>query len=169
APVPDRRAHRRLCRTGGAAGVLCPRSTPRPGPRHGRADRARGLLPGGPRDVPDAPGGHGSRDRWRHHGASHHGARKAAWRKAVDPLRPDRGAAGATAAPARAGTAGDRRAESLAERVKTLTKGVGADVVCEAVGKPELVAEALALVKTTGILQLVGVHPKGAQLPIDLY
>src|SRR4029453_12671979 len=68
-----------------------------------------------------------------------------------------------------AGTTVDPTAESLAERVKTLTKGVGADVVCEAVGKPELGAEALALVKTTGILQLVGVNPKGAKLPIDLY
>jgi L-iditol 2-dehydrogenase len=42
-------------------------------------------------------------------------------------------------------------------------------VVCEAVGKPELVAEAIALVKAMGIVQLVGVNPKGVQLPIDLY
>jgi len=68
-----------------------------------------------------------------------------------------------------AGIVVDPTAESLADRVKAVTKGVGADVVCEAVGKPELVAEALTLVKTTGILQLVGVNPKGAKLPIDLY
>ena len=68
-----------------------------------------------------------------------------------------------------AGITVDPTAESLAERVKSVTKGVGADVVCEAVGKPELVAEALTLVKTTGILQLVGVNPKGAKLPVDLY
>jgi threonine dehydrogenase-like Zn-dependent dehydrogenase len=51
----------------------------------------------------------------------------------------------------------------------TLTRGRGADVVCEAVGKPELVAEALALTKPTGHLQLVGVNPKGSALPLDLF
>jgi L-iditol 2-dehydrogenase len=63
----------------------------------------------------------------------------------------------------------DPARESLAERVLALTGGRGADVVCEAVGKPELVAEAMKLVKPTGILQLVGVNPKGSQLPLDLY
>jgi L-iditol 2-dehydrogenase len=42
-------------------------------------------------------------------------------------------------------------------------------VACEAVGKPALVAEAIAMVKPMGIVQLVGVSPKGAQLPVDLY
>ena len=50
-----------------------------------------------------------------------------------------------------------------------LTKGRGIDVVCEAVGKPSLVAEALTLVKPTGVVQLVGVSPKGSQLPLDLW
>jgi L-iditol 2-dehydrogenase len=59
--------------------------------------------------------------------------------------------------------------ESLRERVLALTGGRGADVVCEAVGKPDLVAEALALVRPTGVLQLVGVNPKGSQLPLDLF
>lgn len=59
--------------------------------------------------------------------------------------------------------------ESLSDRVMALTRGRGADVVCEAVGKPELVAEALKLVKPTGILLLVGVSPKGSQLPLDLW
>ncbi|HKZ08722.1 MAG TPA: alcohol dehydrogenase catalytic domain-containing protein [Methylomirabilota bacterium] len=63
----------------------------------------------------------------------------------------------------------DPTRESLGERVAALTRGVGADVVCEAVGKPELVGEALGLVKATGVVQLVGVNPKGARLPIDLY
>jgi L-iditol 2-dehydrogenase len=63
----------------------------------------------------------------------------------------------------------DPTRESLRERVLALTKGRGADVVCEAVGKPELVAEALALVRPTGVLQLVGVNPKGSQLPLDLF
>jgi L-iditol 2-dehydrogenase len=63
----------------------------------------------------------------------------------------------------------DPVAEPLADRVMALTRGRGADVVCEAVGKPELVAEALTLVRPRGILQLVGVNPKGSRLPIDLY
>jgi threonine dehydrogenase-like Zn-dependent dehydrogenase len=59
--------------------------------------------------------------------------------------------------------------ENLRERVKDLTGGRGPDVACEAVGKPELVAEAIAMVRPAGIVQLVGVSPKGAQLPIELY
>jgi L-iditol 2-dehydrogenase len=50
-----------------------------------------------------------------------------------------------------------------------LTKDRGADVVCEAVGKPELVAEALALTRSGGALQLVGVSPQGSRLPLDLF
>lgn len=63
----------------------------------------------------------------------------------------------------------DPTRESLRDRIMTLTKGRGADVVCEAVGKPELVAEALALTRPMGRLQLVGVNPKGSQLPLDLF
>jgi 2-desacetyl-2-hydroxyethyl bacteriochlorophyllide A dehydrogenase len=63
----------------------------------------------------------------------------------------------------------DPTRESLRDRVMDLTKGRGADVVCEAVGKPELVVEALALTKPTGHLQLVGVNPKGSRLPLDLF
>ena len=63
----------------------------------------------------------------------------------------------------------DPTREDLRERVLALTGGRGADVVCEAVGKPELVAEALGLVRPTGVLQLVGVNPKGSQLPLDLF
>lgn len=59
--------------------------------------------------------------------------------------------------------------ESLSDRVQALTRGRGADVVCEAVGKPELVAEALRLVKPTGVVQLVGVSPKGSHVPLDLW
>jgi L-iditol 2-dehydrogenase len=59
--------------------------------------------------------------------------------------------------------------ESLRERVMALTRDRGADVVCEAVGKPELVAEALALTRATGVLQLVGVNPKGSRLVLDLW
>jgi threonine dehydrogenase-like Zn-dependent dehydrogenase len=63
----------------------------------------------------------------------------------------------------------DPTRESLRERVLALTEGRGADVVCEAVGKPELVAEALALVRPMGVLQLVGVNPQGSRLPLDLF
>jgi L-iditol 2-dehydrogenase len=63
----------------------------------------------------------------------------------------------------------DPARENLRERVMALTRDRGADVVCEAVGKPQLVAEALALTKPTGHLQLVGVNPKGSALPLDLF
>jgi L-iditol 2-dehydrogenase len=63
----------------------------------------------------------------------------------------------------------DPTRESLAERVRALTRGRGADVVCEAVGKPALVAEALGLVRPRGVLQLVGVNPKGSTLALDLW
>ena len=63
----------------------------------------------------------------------------------------------------------DPTRESLDERMRELTKGRGADVVCEAVGKPELVVEALRLVRPTGVVQLVGVNPKGSRLPLDLF
>ena len=59
--------------------------------------------------------------------------------------------------------------EDLRERVLKLTEGRGADVVCEAVGKPELVQYALGMVKPTGVLQLVGVNPKNSRLPLDLF
>jgi L-iditol 2-dehydrogenase len=63
----------------------------------------------------------------------------------------------------------DPTTESLHERIMALTNGRGADVVCEAVGKPSLVAEALAMVRPAGVLQLVGVNPKGSTLPLDLF
>jgi L-iditol 2-dehydrogenase len=63
----------------------------------------------------------------------------------------------------------DPTRENLRERVQALTRGGGADVVCEAVGKPELVEEALALVRPAGIVQLVGVNPKGSRLALDLW
>src|SRR5262249_14806660 len=53
--------------------------------------------------------------------------------------------------------------------VMELTGGRGADVVCEAVGKPELVREAITLTKPSGFFQLVGVNPKGSALPLDLW
>jgi L-iditol 2-dehydrogenase len=63
----------------------------------------------------------------------------------------------------------DPSSEDLRARVAQLTGGRGADVVCEAVGKPELVSDALTLVRPGGVLQLVGVNPKGSRLPLDLW
>ena len=63
----------------------------------------------------------------------------------------------------------DPAREPLRERIMALTRDRGADVVCEAVGKPELAAAAVGLTKPAGILHLVGVSPKGAQLPLDLW
>ena len=63
----------------------------------------------------------------------------------------------------------DPARENLRDKVMELTGGRGADVVCEAVGKPELVAEAISLTKPAGVFQLVGVNPKGSRLPLDLW
>jgi L-iditol 2-dehydrogenase len=63
----------------------------------------------------------------------------------------------------------DPAKEQLRERVMTLTNDRGADVVAEAVGKPDLVAEAMTLVKPGGVLQLVGVSPKGSEIPLSLW
>jgi len=63
----------------------------------------------------------------------------------------------------------DPSRESLHDRVMSLTQNRGADVVCEAVGKAELVAEGLGLTRSTGVFQLVGVNPKGSRLPLDLW
>jgi L-iditol 2-dehydrogenase len=63
----------------------------------------------------------------------------------------------------------DPARENLRERVMELTGGRGADVVCEAVGKPELVREAITLTRPNGFFQLVGVNPKGSVLPLDLW
>jgi L-iditol 2-dehydrogenase len=82
-----------------------------------------------------------------------------------DPIAERRGVArrlGAT-------TVIDPQRESLRERVMALTRGRGAEVVCEAVGKPELVAEALALVRPGGTVELLGVSPKESRLPLQLW
>jgi L-iditol 2-dehydrogenase len=63
----------------------------------------------------------------------------------------------------------DPAKDNLRERVMALTRGRGADVVCEAVGKPELVAEAMTLVRPTGVVQLVGVSPRGSDIPLNLF
>jgi L-iditol 2-dehydrogenase len=68
-----------------------------------------------------------------------------------------------------AGTVVDPMREDLRARVMALTRERGADVVCEAVGKPELVAEAMGLARVTGVVNLVGVSPPGLSHPLDLF
>jgi L-iditol 2-dehydrogenase len=68
-----------------------------------------------------------------------------------------------------AATVVDPSRQDLRGRVMAWTRGRGADVVCEAVGKPELVAEAVALARFTGVVNLVGVSPPGRTLPLDLF
>jgi L-iditol 2-dehydrogenase len=63
----------------------------------------------------------------------------------------------------------DPTVEDLPAIVREATAGAGADVVCEAVGKPELVRQAIAIVRPRGIVQLVGVSPKGSPVPADLF
>jgi L-iditol 2-dehydrogenase len=59
--------------------------------------------------------------------------------------------------------------EDLAQVVSRVTSGRGVDLACEAVGKPELVAAAGRLARARGVVQLVGVCPKGSTLPADLF
>ena len=59
--------------------------------------------------------------------------------------------------------------EDLREVVGRATGGRGVDVACEAVGKPELLGQAVALTRSRGIVQLVGVNPPGSRLPADLF
>jgi len=63
----------------------------------------------------------------------------------------------------------DPTAEHLAQVVQRATGGRGVDLACEAVGKPELLAAATGLTRPRGVVQLVGVCPKGSTLPVDLF
>jgi threonine dehydrogenase-like Zn-dependent dehydrogenase len=63
----------------------------------------------------------------------------------------------------------DPTAEDLAEVVHRTTGGRGVDLACEAVGKPELLAQAVRLTRPRGVVQLVGVCPQGSTLPADLF
>ncbi|PYM54024.1 MAG: hypothetical protein DMD79_25305 [Candidatus Rokuibacteriota bacterium] len=63
----------------------------------------------------------------------------------------------------------DPTAEDLDAVVRDATGGRGVHVACEAVGKPELVGQAVGLVRPRGIVQLVGVSPRGSRLPADLF
>ena len=57
----------------------------------------------------------------------------------------------------------------LTEFVKDHTGGYGANVAAEAVGRPELVAKCVEVVRPRGEVLIIGVAPEGAALPVDLY
>ena len=63
----------------------------------------------------------------------------------------------------------DPQPRTSRQAVSRATGGQGVDIACEAVGKPELVAAAARLAKPRGVVQLVGVSPKGSTLPFDLF
>ncbi len=92
-------------------------------------------------------------------------ARGAATAILSDPLAGRRELAGRLGA----GVLVDPAREDLREVVARVTGGRGVDVACEAVGKPELVGQAVTLTRPRGIVQLVGVNPPGSRLPADLF
>jgi threonine dehydrogenase-like Zn-dependent dehydrogenase len=59
--------------------------------------------------------------------------------------------------------------EDIAGVVKQATGGHGAHIAVEVVGKPQLVAKAIDLVRPRGQVLMIGVCNKGATLPYDLY
>jgi L-iditol 2-dehydrogenase len=63
----------------------------------------------------------------------------------------------------------DPATEDLAQIVDRATGGRGVDLACEAVGKPDLLGAAARLVRPRGVVQLVGVCPRGSTLPVDLF
>lgn len=63
----------------------------------------------------------------------------------------------------------DSNSGDVKEVVDEVTNGRGVHVACEAVGSPALVRRALELTRPRGTLLLIGVSPRGARLPIDLY
>ena len=63
----------------------------------------------------------------------------------------------------------DPTTDDLDGLISDLTGGLGAHVVCEAVGIPALVGQAIRLTRPRGNVQLVGVNPAGSTLPADLF
>ena len=57
----------------------------------------------------------------------------------------------------------------LTEFVNDHTGGHGANIAAEAVGRPELIAKCVEVVRPRGQVLMIGVAPVGAELPVDLY
>ena len=61
------------------------------------------------------------------------------------------------------------RNENIIERVKEETEGLGADVVIEAVGKPETWEQTLSLARKGGTILLFGGCPSGTKVSFDTF
>lgn len=57
----------------------------------------------------------------------------------------------------------------LGEFIKDHNGGYGANIAAEAVGKPELVAKCVEVVRPRGQVLIIGVTPEGSPLPVDLF
>jgi len=57
----------------------------------------------------------------------------------------------------------------LGDFMKDHNGGYGANIAAEVVGKPELVAKCVEVVRPRGQVLIIGVAPEGAPLPVDLY
>jgi threonine dehydrogenase-like Zn-dependent dehydrogenase len=57
----------------------------------------------------------------------------------------------------------------LGDFMKDHNGGYGANIAAEVVGKPELVAKCVEVVRPRGQVLIIGVAPAGAPLPVDLY
>jgi len=57
----------------------------------------------------------------------------------------------------------------LGDFMKDHNGGYGANIAAEVVGKPELVAMCVEVVRPRGQVLIIGVAPEGAPLPVDLY
>lgn len=63
----------------------------------------------------------------------------------------------------------DAREENVAERIKEMTLGEGADVAIEAVGDPKAFLQALGSVRRFGTVSAVGVFSQPAEFPLQDY
>jgi L-iditol 2-dehydrogenase len=63
----------------------------------------------------------------------------------------------------------DYSSEDIVEQIKSLTNGLGADLVIEAVGKPESWQQALTLSRPGGVVVFFGGCPRGTQINLDTF
>jgi L-iditol 2-dehydrogenase len=57
----------------------------------------------------------------------------------------------------------------LTDFIKDHNGGYGANIAAEVVGRPQLVAKCVEVVRPRGQVLIIGVAPEGAELPVDLY
>ena len=63
----------------------------------------------------------------------------------------------------------DYSSEDMIEQVKSLTNGFGADLVIEAVGKPDSWQQALLLARPGGVVNFFGGCPRGTEIKLDTF